>query len=397
METSGVFFYIEMFDARAGIVLIDFVDSNDFFAFSSLANLNYAWEAKGTMIELSGYNQKKVKEGASYEISEETIRLISQTFVTTEDSAVVGFKYVMNQDSPIIFGSSKSFDSFNRFSQFVGSTNRELFEGAGIQIGRVKKLLIRNIGQGNWNEVWDKDKPLIVFDIGTIWSTSKSDLANLIGDREKIYQAARPILVLSHWDVDHYHFLTELSDETIKSFQGFVFRSGPPNLTARKVYSRFSMLNRQSLVEIAPADPSPKRSSKVLYPIRFSGSGNIILYNASRNASRNHSGIGLLISEREIIAVLSGDFEYKQISDSIISNIDKRCVHHLIVPHHGGNAGKFIYNFRPKNSLGEAVVSVGKNPYKPKHPHEKNLDSLRNIGFHVVRTDYLGTDYEINF
>jgi hypothetical protein len=68
--------------------------------------------------------------------------------------------------------------------------------------------------------------------------------------------------------------------------------------------------------------------------------------------------------------------------------------HYLVVPHHGGNAGKFTYELETKTKVTSAVISVGKNPYG--HPLKRNMDSLRRLGFTLLKTNTHENDIEID-
>ena len=219
----------------------------------------------------------------------------------------------------------------------------------------------------------------------------------MIGNRDVDYQKSKPLLILSHWDVDHYHFLLGFDDNTIKSIPVFIYRASIPNLTARKALGRFRLLNNKALIPIATVLPiAPKRSSMELVNLDLTGKGDILIQNAHKNRSRNKSGIGLTVRKKNTSVILSGDYDYSQISNFILPILNYKCDHYLVVPHHGGKAGKFVYFNSTKNLLKEAVISVGTNPYKPPHPDRSYINDLTTKGFLIVRTDYLKNDHKIN-
>jgi beta-lactamase superfamily II metal-dependent hydrolase len=168
-----------------------------------------------------------------------------------------------------------------------------------------------------------------------------------------------------------------------------------PNLTARKALGRFRILNPSALIPVPSSSPAPRRSSTALTKNNLAGRGDLILYNACQNRSRNKSGIALSIRKSATSVILSGDYDYSQISKYMLPDFNYKCSHYLVVPHHGGKAGKFVYAASPLNILEDAIISVGPNPYCPRHPHMSNINNLRGSGFSVVRTDLLINDYEI--
>lgn len=392
---NEIYFYVEKYNGNNNYVLVDFVDSNEMSFFNSISTLNYEWEKKPTMIELVNYTQKKLQEGVTYRMSLSALMQLVGRIELVQDSLIIGFKLNVKDIKEEIFGQSKSFNQFERFERNMDDTNSSDISNLDIKFNPIDKVIIKNIGQGNWNELVYNEKFEIVFDFGTIYTTKRTNVIRLIGNRDIEYQKCRPLFILSHWDVDHYHFLLGFDDNTIRSIPKFIYRSAIPNLTSRKALGRFKVLNRNSLLPIAVDSPYPRRSSIELRNINLTLSGNIILHNAFKNRSRNKSGIGLTVRREKSCVILSGDYDYKQISDYILPILNYKCKHYLIVPHHGGKAGRFIYKNSTLNVLEDAVISVGPNPYQPPHPHTNNINELKRKGFSVKRTDILLNDYEI--
>ena len=100
-------------------------------------------------------------------------------------------------------------------------------------------VTIRNVGQGNWNEINFNDLVKIVYDAGAPMNASRTDIATIIGNRNTLYPTSKPILILSHWDKDHYHSLIGMTDTELQNnFSAFVCRDRIPNLTSRILFSR---------------------------------------------------------------------------------------------------------------------------------------------------------------
>lgn len=395
-DKSEIFVYIEKFNKSSKYVLFDFVDSNEFTFFDLITAFNYKWEEQPTMVELVNYSNQNLQEGTVYRLLTENLRLIIPRVQIIEDSLVIGFKIELLDNDNALFGKSKSFNEIERFERNMDDTYDSELTDSFFNLPSIDKVIIRNVGQGSWNELLAKNQFSLIYDFGTIYSTKKTQVNFLIGNRDNEYQKSNPIFIFSHWDVDHYHFLLGFSNDTIKSIPHFIYRAAIPNLTARKALGRFRMYNPKALMPIAVVSAYPKRSSTVLKKYNLTTTRDILFYNASKNRSRNKSGLGLLLRKKDTSVVFSGDYDYSQISSYILPDACYMNLHYLIVPHHGGKAGKFIYNITKIKSLGEAIISVGKNPYKPSHPLSNYINDLKTKGFTIIRTDALLGDHTIN-
>lgn len=379
-------------------ILIDFLDSFEFGRFSNLIGVPNDWQENGSMIEFINYRgERKIQKGVVYILNlKALLNLDIAAFISQVESLVLAYQIDLADINQEIFGTSIALSKLererggisNRFTPSINDLKIESF---------TDQVVIRKIGQGNWNELYDKEKVHTVFDAGTIYTTSRNNLIRLIDDRDKLYQVSKPIFILSHWDVDHYHFLLGMEDDTIKAFQKFVFRNKVPSLTARKIIGRFNLLNKAALFPIN-ADPRPKYTRGPIrlssYPYNYSGT--LQLLNAQENRSRNKSGIGLLLRTKNNTVVFAGDFYYDQLDIDVLPLISyQHDNHYLIVPHHGGNAGRMIYRLRTLVIQKKGIISVGKNPYIPKHPYSTTISSLMNLGFSVTRTDLQKSDYII--
>ena len=101
-------------------------------------------------------------------------------------------------------------------------------------------ITVRNVGQGNWNEIKCNDSVRIVYDAGAPMTSSPDEIVNIIGNRSTLYAESKPILILSHWDKDHYHSLLGMSDNDLKNcFSAFVCRNYTPYLTCRILFMRW--------------------------------------------------------------------------------------------------------------------------------------------------------------
>src|SRR5690606_21405355 len=93
--------------------------------------------------------------------------------------------------------------------------------------------------------------------------------------------------------------------------------------------------------------------------------------------------------------ILPGDAHYKQISRDILPMLNYPHDHNLVVPHHGGKAGKYCYDL-PSSvvTIEKAVLSYGDNHYN--HPSKENISSLKTTGFEIRRTFTEKQDVDIH-
>jgi len=130
-----------------------------------------------------------------------------------------------------------------------------------------KELIVKCVGQGSWNEFSFNGNVKVVYDIGTSYLHDKKTVKNLMEQRDLDYQKSKPIIVLSHWDVDHYHMLLVADDKTIEAVKAFVYRSYLPNNTSKKLIDRFLKLNPTALCPIQEEIPVIGRTSTKLKKI----------------------------------------------------------------------------------------------------------------------------------
>lgn len=389
-----IILYVEKYLPAQKIVLADFFDSNEFEKYSSATGLDYPWQQRPTMIEFLNYSQKRVNEGTYYHVEVDVLQSILKRISTNEGSLIVGFKVMLREDDETVFGKSKSFTDNEKIqlNYFLYGRTCILNYKTDYGIKGIDKVVVKNVGQGSCNELWHKKECMIIFDCGTSYSTPSHEVYEMTDNFQQNYHSSRPICIISHWDVDHYHFLLSYSDETIKSFSYFICRNELPTLTARKALGRLKALNGNAIQPLMVVPPQPSKRSGIELHMSSLVVGNFIhLYNGTKNRNRNKSGIGLVLLKPNKCFIFSADFDYQQISNSILDKVRYNCEQYLIVPHHGGKAGKCVYNYSRKNKLKDAIISVGKNSYE--HPFKSNIEFLKSLGFNVIQTLLTKEDY----
>ena len=69
---NSIFFYVEKFEQDNNTILIDFVDSNEFFKYNSFFGNAYD-NLHPSMILVKNYTLKKVREGVTYDSRKERL------------------------------------------------------------------------------------------------------------------------------------------------------------------------------------------------------------------------------------------------------------------------------------------------------------------------------------
>lgn len=336
------------------------------------------------MIRVSNYHGPNVVEGATYHLHRKVISdwiEEGRLAIAEDNSLIVGFELNASGLNSFFFGRPKSFNEYERHIRNID------FKGGSVKTMdlpsfSVPHIIIRSVGQGNWNEIHD-GKIRLVYDAGTAWTATHKQVQALVATRSQQYEDDRPGFVLSHWDVDHYHLLLGMSIATAQSFKYFVCRGKLPNLTSRRAMAMIS--------NVIALPPEPRSAGKPRLHLLHQ-TGDVMLFNSERHRDRNQSGLVIAVNRKASSAVLAGDQHYTQISTCVLPHLSPLGCHNLVVPHHGGAAGKIVYSGTTA-SLGIAAVSVGHNSYG--HPNPGTLKKLTALGFQVERTDVNHGDISI--
>ena len=84
------------------------------------------------------------------------------------------------------------------------------------------------------------------------------------------------ILILSHWDCDHYNLLNGMDDDDLKSLKFVLFPSEAYGLCAQQVYARIQKHCKKRYFAISPTKNNAKK-------------------NTNKNTNKN-TGIGLFLT-----------------------------------------------------------------------------------------------------
>lgn len=263
-------------------------------------------------------------------------------------------------------------------------------------------VIVHNVNQGNWNEVDLNNTAILVFDTGTTITASYSEIQSV---NKKIItkylcQDQKPMLILSHWDKDHYNCILGMDNSQIGSFYGFVFPHEIPNATSQLVYNKMSSILGHS--KMHPVDIPIKTRSLPALPTPITKIGPFTIYAGKKCSDRNLGGIQVFVLGEEGNVVLTGDcgwFQLMHILSQEEKNIPEGSKCNIIVPHHGSGKDETYSGFviTGKTHPGTAMVSVNRHKNRYGHPSKKVLYYLKNtLKFTVERTDIINKSITIN-
>ncbi|MGJ1335110.1 hypothetical protein [Sphingobacterium siyangense] len=364
-------------------IICDFIDSNESLEFKTF------FDTRGTindpsMILIEDYVGKPVRENTIYALNLKALNKLKELNLVNQylDSYLIGYEINASLIEEPIFHTSVSLGK-----AYLPTNLSEIeFPLKSIEwpSKSKKSVNVRNVGHGNWNEILFGNLIKIVYDAGGPLYASKEEIDKIIGNRNILYPSSKPILILSHWDKDHYHSLLGMTVEELKNnFSSFICRSERPNLTSRLIYGRLlKALGQKNVYDIVPTE----KDIKLNHFSKCISFGNMItLYNSQYSKDRNNSSLILLIKTRENSILLASDAHYKHLSKDILPQLNFKHKHHLVVPHHGGEAGRYLYVIPNLASVGIAAISIGRNNYK--HPNENFIESLLQTGFKIFKTN----------
>ncbi len=250
-------------------------------------------------------------------------------------------------------------------------------------------LTVVNCGHGNWNEIETKTDR-VIYDVGASRLFTRAQVRALVTGRN-IADETRPIsVVISHWDVDHYHALLEFAPAELARLRVVFIPSQIPDT---ETYRRVFRLLTDHGVALAAQQPAPRSSASraiVLEPHWHRGI--FTMFRATPGRPRNQTGIVLGVCGQNQVALLTGDHHYGKVlaaAAQIPAYAQQRCI--LVTPHHGGRAG------HPSAAAWLAFfphlttpISCGANPYG--HPMATVVAALRAMQAGVTpwRTDCNG-------
>ncbi|SHN02035.1 Metal-dependent hydrolase, beta-lactamase superfamily II [Halanaerobium congolense] len=404
--------YIEKYDKHEGVMLADFLNPNSYIEFRKLIGSvdqtrNYS-EDERTMLFIEGlkFNGGRIpKEGNIYELPDyfyKNIKWSKEPGYTSADiidiekndfSAIISFRGEADYygesffNKPIrLYPSKFASSAINcKHTKFI---KKFILENKLTNSSDNIKVIVRNVGQGNWNEIYLNKNQIIFYDFGCSMYAKKNILEKQIEKSELLRK--NPILIISHWDIDHYHALVACNQKELKGFKNIIFPAARFSQTSKRVFKKIK--ESTNYCEITS---SIKRVSKNRIGLEKIGDCKpLSLFRGEKSSNINKSGLTISVRGKNEAMVLPADHSYRQVFEYMFSDLPEDLRINMVTPHHGGKAGKIKRYFKNSRKLNCSITSTGKNNYG--HPKDEVRISLIEIGFKWMRTDYEDEDIEID-
>lgn len=401
MEERFIHVYVEKIDPVERFILLDFVKKDEFQSFMFSNQLDYAIQdredyASEILLQHANFTTLKghyPREGHVYKVPVDRLR----------EQAHWEYNYMAERNryfSVAFLTDASRLDLSEVFrvevsqSQFTmkvqGNWDKEPC-GAKCLTDDIK-IVIKNVGQGNRNEIWDSSECHIIFDYGCSTHWSEKRVKKFIADNP--IPNGKPSLIISHWDIDHYNMLKCISDMDLKKLCCVYVPANCTSLTSKNIAKKL-----QSNCAICAVEEFDQRAvaRRVSLCAVFHGE-HYILFGGERSKNKNLSGLALAIWNDSGRIFLCADHSYAQVFQDMEKTFHanakmKQRTFHLVVPHHGGEGGK-IPQVKFSDIPGDAIVSTGPNCYG--HPNSDVRKSISSIGFQWRRTDVEDGDIEFS-
>lgn len=361
---DDVIVYVEEINKEENYIIIDFLDTDQHRKFTSILNYDSQIDKSSMIVIRNYYPRKKIQENTAYAINKKVLAGVSDLITEyEEESNLIKYQIDLNDSKENLFYTSVSITDIEK--PYTNSTiDYQYLKNLNFSLKGKLQCNIRNVGLANWNEVLIDSKVVIVFDAGAPTFASKRAVRDIIGNKIEVYTESNPILFLSHWDKDHYHSLIEMTDEEIRCFSKFIYIDRAITNSTKILLDRFiSALGYNNVIRI-PNVPRNTRGGKTPLYLLSEENSQLLVFTSMYHKTRNISGLVLALRTKKSSVIFSGDCFYNQLSENVLPHLNFVSNHNLIVPHHGGQAGKYIYESKNLNKI-NAIISAGKSKHHP--------------------------------
>lgn len=387
-EPECIVYFDTYTKAGDGIVdaFIDFRQLKDLVMFRQIADLP---ENSGTFIELRSLKSaKRLMRGCYYKLNLTLLKNFA--FTRNENSLLIGGSYDLSKmntptdDDTELLQQHEPLEPEDLRHRNVPQELPVLFSATNDM-----KLFVMDVDQANWNELRFGNRVVVLYDAGANLQASKSDVEAIFDSRRMDLEQSKPILVLSHWDMDHIHCLKLIAQKDIpRYFSKLICMDKIRSLTAEDVYDRFlKSLGKNNVFCVSPA----ARTNGIDMHL-WKDMGCISLYLGEQSRNINYCGIAMFVKGTQKSGNYTGDCRLSQAKSVYDQEIQKGIStneHVLIAPHHGGDYGATHRHYSvPCNDV---AISVGANNGYG-HPNEYMLRYLNGLCSRSIwRTDNKGS------
>lgn len=398
-DSSECVVYLDFYKKRGdGVydVYVDFRFESDFHLFL-VAGRNLRFNENNTYLELCNLKTKKrLRSGCYYKLNLELLHRFEPS--PDYESLFIGLSYNLEE---MLVPQEDSEELLQTHGPLYPSLKdcRELrwlrlcyycpseFELPPLGNSSLS-VCVRDVGQANWNELRVGDRICYVYDLGAELWANRAQVATIFNARKNDLERDKPVLVLSHWDLDHYLCLRYIDHNTIKNcFSKFICTGVMRSVTSRRVF--IDMFNSLGYGNVFCVQPTSRTNGVSMH--LWKTQGDISIYVGEKNRNINYSGLCMFVRGQQMSVNFTGDVRLLQANNVYDQEIVKGNLpqgHILIAPHHGGNV---LQRYRQYSYMtSEVNVSVGcHNLYG--HPHPQMLSYLHSIsGNNVLETCYYG-------
>ena len=384
MKQPECIVYLEAYGkVEEGIVnaYIDFRQMKDMVMFGRATNYE---NNKATFIELRSLkSSKRLRRGCYYKLNLDLLR--NYQIERREDSLLIGASYDL-KDMQMPDGNDSELLQAHEVLDPEEMSEASIPQGRVFETGQGNdlNLFVKDVDQANWNELRYCNSVRVVFDAGARLHAKEPEVRGIFESRKQDLMHSKPVLVLSHWDMDHIHCLKVMTDAEIGAcFSKIVYPNKLRSVTSKGVLDSFRrVLGRQNVYCL----PLPGRTNGIDMRL-WRREGRISLYQAEASSQINYCGLVMFVRGANRSANYTGDCKLtqaKNVYDQEMGQGLSTREHVLIAPHHGGDYdAKYRHYSMPCDCI---EISVGaNNDYG--HPHPKMLEYLESLGTVKQTTD----------
>jgi beta-lactamase superfamily II metal-dependent hydrolase len=391
LELQECIVYLEAYEkAGDGIVdaFVDFRQTKDFVLFRSATGYG---NMKASFIEFRSLKaSKRLRRGCYYKLNLDLLKNFQ--IERQENSLLIGGAYDLSNmqkpetDDDEVLQKHEALDAEEMSIANVPPGN--LFDNITTND---LKLFVKDVGQANWNELRIGDDVKVVYDAGAELHAHEQEVRQIFGSRKNDLMRTKPVLVISHWDMDHIHCLKVMNDNDIRNcFSRIVCPDKVKSMTSQSILENFRRaLGNASVFSL----PLPARTNGVAMHL-WRKEGCISLYRAEASSQINYCGLVMFVRGNERSACYTGDCRLVQAKDAYEQEKDGGLTtnaHVLIAPHHGGDCG--VNYRRYSDPCNVIAISVRYNNGFG-HPQGDMMKYLKLLGT-VKQTKDVGDIIEI--
>ncbi len=385
--------YLETYEKYASGIYSAYVDFRQSKDMELFADVTGNKSLNASILELRSLKaSKRLIKGCYYKLNLELLKEFPIEYV--EDSYIIGAVYNLENMCMPENNSKAMLQSHKPLNASVMSMVNVPLSFAGVELfkeneelinSRNLRLYVKNVGQANWNELQCDNEIVVLYDAGAELHAKKTEIDLILNSRNQDLAKSKPVLVISHWDMDHIHCLKGMSGCGIKNyFSKVVCPDKMMSKTSKDILNSIKQaLGKRNVFCL----PLPKASKGIKKMHLWKREGPVALYQGDKRSNINECGLVMFVKGKSYSVNFTADCSLEQAKYVYDQENNELLKHILIAPHHGGDAA-------PKKSPNYSIpcdkieISVGRNNQYG-HPANKMLKYYKSLGL-VKRTDSNG-------